>query len=482
MFDFTHAYYQFTDDVQNRLDALYNDTVFIEINSFISRSKFGFVSINDLVEYCRESRDPRTEPDEEFDYVDIGSINTNEGTTEPTRMLGRDAISSRVRRKISAGNVLISTTRPTRRAITIVPSALDGQICSTGFAVVNPKEGVDGQFLFYALRTRISTLQFERLCSGSGYPAINQETDLPKLLLPFPDFVTQQQIVAHLQPLEAQAAQLERQAVELQEEANTYMLEALGLAVPENRNYFFKSGQEGASLSFINWPDQLADRLHYLYYHPRYAALDELCGRYKTVPLAEICTRPISRGEQPDYDETGEVLVLKTVDLKNRYIAYHSALRVSQEFYDDKPNAQVQKGDVILAATGFVSMGKVDVFNSDEQAIISGELLALRVKEKYSPEFVAYFLRSPLGQLQIEKYWTGSSGQIHMYPDDVADFILPSYESLPLDRQEVIAAEISQRIQKAIDCEEQARQKRDSASAMFERFILDGYSEVSNPE
>ncbi|NLC53026.1 MAG: hypothetical protein GX770_03575, partial [Firmicutes bacterium] len=102
----------------------------------------------------------------------------------PTRMQGNEATSSRVRQVMYANDILVSTTRPTRRAIAIVPNYLNNQICSTGFAVLIPKKEVIGEFIFHILRSEIVTAQFERFCCGSGYPAINKENDVLRVLVP----------------------------------------------------------------------------------------------------------------------------------------------------------------------------------------------------------------------------------------------------------------------------------------------------------
>lgn len=180
----------------------------------------------------------------------------------------------------------------------------------------------------------------------------------------------------------------------------------------------------------------------------------------------------ITAGIQPIFVENGEKVVLKTIDLKNRYIDYNNTLRVSEHFYNANKFAEVKKNDIIIAATGYVSMGKIDVFDNDEPALISGELLSFKANDNYDPYFIAYFLRSHLGQIQIEKYWTGSSGQIHLYDKDVRKFILPSYKSIPKARQTEIAKAIRKRIEEAIKLEQQAAAKQADAKKLFEMLVM----------
>lgn len=78
-----------------------------------------------------DKRDPLEQPFEEFAYVDIDNSDTKWGVLNPTKMIGRDAESSRIRRIMYVRTILVSTTRPTRNAIGIVPKDLDNQICSS---------------------------------------------------------------------------------------------------------------------------------------------------------------------------------------------------------------------------------------------------------------------------------------------------------------------------------------------------------------
>ncbi|NLN40819.1 MAG: hypothetical protein GX160_02305 [Clostridiales bacterium] len=182
--EYTHSFFRYPSEINSRLDTLYNDIIFDFLYKNIEASPYDFFELSKFVDLRLELRNPQNEPEQYFDYVDIGSIDTTYGIIYPTRMQGNEATSSRMRQVMYANDILVSTTRPTRRAIATVTDYLDNQICSTGFAVLIPKRDVIGEFLFHILRSEIVTAQFERLCSGSGYPAINKENDVLRVLVP----------------------------------------------------------------------------------------------------------------------------------------------------------------------------------------------------------------------------------------------------------------------------------------------------------
>jgi len=87
---------------------------------------------------------------------------------------------------------------------------------------------------------------------------------------------------------------------------------------------------------------------------------------------------------------------------------------------------------------------------------------------------LCYFLRSHLGQLQFDRWFSGSSGQIHIYEDDVNQFIVPSPDAtgVPFGKQHVITDEITQQLEVAYDLERQAEEKRLDAIRIFDDGIM----------
>lgn len=110
--------------------------------------------------------------DETFSYIDIGSIDrTSKVIRAPQRMLGKDA-PSRARKKVAAGDTLVSMTRPGLNAVALVPEDLDGQIASTGFDVLRPAQGIDPRWLAYLVRTDEFVRAMSEMVQGALYPAV----------------------------------------------------------------------------------------------------------------------------------------------------------------------------------------------------------------------------------------------------------------------------------------------------------------------
>ena len=115
------------------------------------------------------------EQDREIWYVDISSIdNQSNRITAPKRLMLSKA-PSRARQKIRFGDVLFSTVRPYLRNIAPVDRRFDGEIASTGFAVLRGCEGIDPRYLLYKCISHdvVSALIGEQY--GVSYPAVKAE-------------------------------------------------------------------------------------------------------------------------------------------------------------------------------------------------------------------------------------------------------------------------------------------------------------------
>lgn len=153
--------------------------------------------IDECASTVKEKRDPTKDPDKPFIYIDIASIDVETGIiTNPQELIGSEA-PSRARKVVHAYDIIISTCRPTRGAIAVVPEDFHNQICSTGFSVIRPNEGINPYYLHYAIRLQSTLEQFRKWSTGSSYPAILDE-DVEKTLIPVVDGKIQDNISGYI--------------------------------------------------------------------------------------------------------------------------------------------------------------------------------------------------------------------------------------------------------------------------------------------
>lgn len=151
--------------------------------------------VDQVANVVNAKRNPTEEPEEEFKYIDISAVDVQIGRIlNPQELVGSEA-PSRARKVVLCNDLIISTCRPTRGAIAIVPEILDDEICSTGFSVWRAIDGeILPQYLHWALRVESTLEQFRKWSTGSSYPAILDE-DVAKTRIPVPDIEHQKEIV-----------------------------------------------------------------------------------------------------------------------------------------------------------------------------------------------------------------------------------------------------------------------------------------------
>ena len=189
--------------------------------------------VGQIAEIIKTKRNPGDAPDEEFKYIDISSVDVMIGrVTNPQELLGSEA-PSRARKVVRAGEIIVSTCRPTRGAIAMIPTTLDDQICSTAFSVVRAKpRGVLPSYLHWALRLPSTLEQFRKWSTGSSYPAILDE-DVQKTLIPVPSLAAQREIVSGIT---AGLELLDRTISQANEEWNRTLDEAKARLITNQRS------------------------------------------------------------------------------------------------------------------------------------------------------------------------------------------------------------------------------------------------------
>lgn len=135
----------------------------------------------------------KTDPDFEFRYVDIGSVQTGRLAKELER-IRFEAAPSRARRVLRRGDTIISTVRTYLKAIWYVSEDAHDLIASTGFAVLTPGGDVEPEYLGYVIQSSAFVNRVTANSIGIAYPAI-AETVLGRFPMALPPTVTEQQAI-----------------------------------------------------------------------------------------------------------------------------------------------------------------------------------------------------------------------------------------------------------------------------------------------
>lgn len=137
-----------------------------------------------------------TDPNFEFQYIDIGSVGTGVLIEKPQKIRFATA-PSRARRIVRDGDTIISTVRTYLKAVWFAENTKDNFICSTGFAVLTPRQGTLPKFVSYLTQNNSFIDRITANSVGIAYPAIT-ESRFGSFQVVVPPFSEQAAIVAYL--------------------------------------------------------------------------------------------------------------------------------------------------------------------------------------------------------------------------------------------------------------------------------------------
>ncbi len=147
-----------------------------------------------------------TDPELEFDYVDIGNVSLESGVTDRVHMTFASA-PSRARKLVRSDDIIVSTVRTYLKAVACIGEDAEHLVVSTGFAVLRAKPESEPRFLYSVVQSHPFVEGIVAASSGVSYPAINPST-LGDLSVPLPDLPTQKAIADFLDRETARIDQL----------------------------------------------------------------------------------------------------------------------------------------------------------------------------------------------------------------------------------------------------------------------------------
>jgi len=297
---------------------------------------------------------------------------------------------------------------------------------------------------------------YNYLLSGKEHPRISF-VDFRNIFIPLPPIEQQVKIENEIKPIESKMILLYQSLARPIDIINNIFAQEFGYAIEE---YKKRAMQNTYQKSFGDLDKSLLIRNSVKFHHPKYDYLNEIMSTQPFIKLKTLCISPIHRGVQPIYDNQGDIQVIKTANLRNDVLDLSNCQKVNREFYEKKKEvAGIKKGDVLVASTGVGSIGKVDLYDQEEDAMVDGHVSIIRLDiKKIHPLYVTYYLRSILGNLQIERELSGSTNQIEIYPNQLEQIRIID---LPLKRRNIIVKEIRNELKKLQQQKKDIKKYRD---------------------
>lgn len=218
---------------------------------------------------------------------------------------------------------------------------------------------------------------------------------------------------------------------QFQERVKIDVLAALDLRRAGRRLMTEAENQLVQLLGFADWmpPEPLtytarasdvfgADRIDAQYFRPLFSDVEaRLRATGHAVDLGTVLTTN-SRGKQPLYEPFGLPVV------NSKHVRTHRViLEDNRTAVEEGSPVIIKNGDVLLNGTGVGTIGRAATYLHKERALPDNHVTVLRT-DAVDPIYLSVFLNSSLGQWQIERHIKGSSGQVELYPGDIAKIVI----------------------------------------------------------
>ena len=392
-------------------------------------------------------------PSTDFCYIDIGSIDNKNQKLNPTdTVIAPDKAPSRARKLVDKGDVLYSTVRPYLHNMCIVDRDFSCiPIASTGFAVLTCHAELCNKFLFYYMMSPDFDAYANNTDNAKGvaYPAINDDR-LYKALIPIPPLGEQFRIVSAIESVDASIRDygVKEEALRalngsfpeslkkstLQEAVQGKLVpqdpsdepaEALLERIRVEKQRLIKEGKikkdKHESVIFRR------DNSHYEKLDGVERCIDnelpfEIPESWAWVRWGSIA-ESIQYGYNAPAKQEGRIRMVRISDIYENTVAWSSV-----PFCDiddsDIPTYLLQANDILFARTGGTVGKSFLVSEVPCESIYAGYLIRTRYSSLLCPQYLKYFMESPLYWQQL-KSGTTATAQPNCNGQTLAKMLLP---------------------------------------------------------
>jgi type I restriction enzyme S subunit len=378
---------------------------------------------------------PKNKPEQEFQYIDIGSIdNESNLIVSPKVFLGKDA-PSRARRLVKNGDVLFSTVRTYLKNIARVPAKLDGVLTSTGIAIIRPAQDIDSNFIFYRVLSEEFIRNISSSMDGTLYPAV-RDSDVSSAQIAIPPANEQKRIAAKIDALMDRSRQAREYLESIPPLLEQFRRSVLAAAFRGDLTRDWREQNpdvEPASvlLERIKTEREKAEasQSRKLPKRPDISQIDnaELPQEWELALSYDLFSFVTSgsRGWAKYYSDNGAVF-LRIGNLNRNTISldFSNLQRVSPPEGSEGMRTRIQSGDILISITA--DIGMIGLVPPDiTEAYINQHVALARPLTCFSREYLAWYLASYEGGFKQLKELQRGATKAGLGLDDIRSVWIP---------------------------------------------------------
>lgn len=459
-------------NINNRLDPLFYSN---DILAIFSKSNFPKRYLCDIVKYFKTgfAAGKAEQSENQNDIIQIRPTNINENRQlifQKNIYISRKTLPEKKQYLVQKREILFNNTNSQELVGKSVYFDLEGDFfCSNHITRMGVDEKiVNPIYLTYILNWMQENKVFYNTCTNwNNQSGINIEL-LKSYIVPLPSLNVQNEIVKIIQKAYTLKSQYEDEANDLLTTIDDIVLNGLGIKYSKNINYKFYS---------INAMGMKNSRIDSYYHQPKFEEVKEniINSKYKTVSLLTLLADVIS-GQRPQggvsqikegIPSIGGEHILSDGSIETENLKY-----IPIDFHNAHLNSKVNVLDVLMVKDG-ATTGKIGIIPKNypyNDANINEHVFILRTKPGVNPYYIFAYLKSEIGQIQIQREITGGT-IMGIIKDSLKNILIP-YEKTNFNIQDEIANEYISNINKAKQLQDKAIKEFKQAKIKIEKIIL----------
>jgi len=450
----------YADEIKGRLDPYFYRSEFKELE--VRLKNINIISFGEIIESIVNGFDYRDFSDDGLIYLRVSNIKPfGLGLTGVKKInLKYNDIAKNI--KLKKGNILL-TRKGTFGVALSVKKDSDFIISSEIFRIIL-KPNISSKYVELILNSSICQKQFDKYKIGAIMGSLSQEA-VKKIKIPLPPFETQNRVVELMDNVYNLKKQKETEAYQLLDSINDYVLDELGIKLPELKD----------KMSYVVYADDVKEKRADAYYHqPKFEEVEKAIknGGYELIKINQLFNIVKDNFRFIDLKENEEkkFIEIRSIDNQTGMILKDKVRIISLNNRINNARKTIKKNDILIS-TRRPYLKSISFITQDyDNQIATTFFTIIRKKREDINEFFVYVLLR--NDLFINIFCRNLT--ITTYPvindSNIANLKIPLP---PISVQNKIADEVKRRMQRAKQLQEEAKKVSEEAKLNVERIILE---------
>lgn len=477
-------------NLEGRFDSYFYKHDFQLMIESLNNSKYETVPFKKIIKSINNGFDFRNYKDDGIPYIKVANV--KQGEFDFSKIQYIDFSSNEITKNIQLkrGNILLTRKGTYGNALSL-DKDYDYVISSEVFYIELKTDLIDSKYLEIFFNSNIGQKQFNRVSIGAIMGSLSQEA-LKTLKIPLPPKDIQQQIIDLYQTAHNQKQQKEAQAAALLASIDTYLLNELGITLPEK-----DTSLKGRINSNVRLKDISGSRFDPMLYDKNTIALKEAIinineNKFIAKPLKYFVIRSVAgdwgldENDNINSDEFEKCLVIRATEFDNDYNLKLDNSRVKYRLIkkDKLDKIDIQENDLLIEKSGGSPdqpVGRISILTKEilDNNIIcySNFIHKIRVDNtKLIPQYLFCFLKTIHNIKLTEAMQSQTNGIRNLimstYLNQTIVLPIKSDGSFDLEKQTEIANHIQDIRTQAKQLQEEAKVVLEKAKKEVEKMIL----------